>query len=80
MLGPAFQLVNDNHAPFAIGEGQTLVVASDGVLSTGFVAGPDSKLLFQGGSAGSGLRAFGAEIQMLAGIVGQISSGCRILN
>jgi hypothetical protein len=70
MPGPAFQEVTSTSAPFAIGAGQTLKLLSGGVLPAGFVAGPDSKLVIEGGATGGGLKAFGGKVVLTDGSLG----------
>lgn len=69
-LSPSFRHLTDNTGPHAIGAGQTLVIDGAGQLPTNFVAGPGSTLDLKSGVIGSGLRTFGASIEIEGGTVG----------
>lgn len=69
--GPAFQVVNDDQGPRALGAGQRMQVAAGGALGTNFVAGEGSRLELVGGSIQTSLKAFGADLLISSGSVGQ---------
>lgn len=69
--GPSFQLITSDQAPRALGAGQRLQVGTGGKLGINFVAGEGSRLELLGGTIESSLKAFGAELLIAAGNVGQ---------
>jgi hypothetical protein len=79
MLEPAFQQLSDSNAPFAIGEGQQLLVVSGGQLPNYFLTGPGSNLILRGGSAGSNFKAMGGQIEVTDGVIGSNFAGLQNL-